>query len=95
MARWIALLLAVASVHGFHPPARAVRGRPVYSNVPEGEIFDVDALVESLEKGDDKEPPREVKAQKPVDAKEIDAIIEDGNSDDDAFGGIPRAKGDW
>ena len=95
MASWIALLLAVASVHGFHPPARAVRGRPVYSNVPEDEIFDVDALVESLEKGDDKESPREVKAQKPVDAKEIDAIIEDGISKDDAFGGIPRAKGDW
>ena len=57
--------------------------------------MDVDALVESLEKGDDKESPREVKAQKPVDAKEIDAIIEDGISKDDAFGGIPRAKGDW
>ena len=40
MARWIALLLAVASVHGFHPPARAVRATIVLGEsggiTPEG-----------------------------------------------------------
>mmetsp|Transcript_146 Transcript_146/g.380 ORF Transcript_146/g.380 Transcript_146/m.380 type:complete len:95 (-) Transcript_146:2-286(-) len=87
------LLLSASPAAAFVAHTKFAASRALRSDPNDDGVIDVDALVESLEAQGTKVTTDD---DKPMTQEDVNKLLDaQVGSDDDPFGGIPRAKGDW